>query len=518
MIYLFLSNITLLLCYALYSIFFKRLTFFQWNRIYLLGSVMLSLIIPIGLFIDFPTHASIDLSIPSVDVLPLQASFAVPVQPDSTIYLADVLHTLYWICTGAMFLWLLIRFSYVWFMVRRNRFEFSYTFFHHIAVKRNVASHEVITAHENVHARQGHSYDILFVQLVKVFNWFNPVIYLYLKELKLQHECIADEYASLDKVAYARLLVAEAMQVDPIFLQTFSNKSLLKKRIDMIFKNKSTQKQKYLYFSAAPILLLALISTFVFNTSRAKDIVRDIESNITSTELHGANGPDNPTVPEPAIGRTKFMEEFAREYVSPRAIKASDKDPFMALTFEVSKEGAISDFKLAEGDLGVSFFEEAVRIIKKTTWVPAVDNKGNAVAGRGLVMFKLDKQGNVLPKYTRVDVLPEPKGGITQWKRYIGENYLFPKEFVDVKQKGEFTLTFLLNERGNIEKLTVPHESAPGIANSAVELVKKFGPWVPGIFEREKVAYEVQLSFQLDTNYGYGIVHVGDVHLNRVKD
>lgn len=534
MVYLFLVNITLLLCYIMYTAFFRKLTFFQWNRLYILLSVSSSLIIPVGLFIDLSSEIYMDERIPTIDLPPIDEAVVSIALPESQIQLGEIVAFIYWTGVLAMLIWMLIRLCYVFYQIRRNRLDFSYAFFNRIAVKEGAARADMVFNHERVHAQQGHTYDTIFLELVRAFNWFNPILSLYLKELKFQHECIADAEASMDKVAYARLLVAQAMQTDASsLLQTFSNQSLLKKRIVMLFKNKSTKRQKYLYLSIAPVLLLAAISTLVFNTSKAKNIVQYIENDIRQTELRtfvnsdaplqpaqkpAANVMNQPTRPEPKAGRANFMNMFAGAFVSPRPLTAADKDPFMAVTFHVNTLGELSDFKLAEGTLGTAFFEESVRLIQKSNWQPALDEAGHAVAARGVVMFKLDENGRVIKDYSRIDIMPEPKGGIEKWRKFIGENYVFPKAFIDSRQKGEFKVAFQIGTTGAIEKLVVLEESFDGVAKPAGDLVHKFGAWLPGIFEGDKVAYLAVLTAQVYSDGGYGVIQVDNVRLTRIKE
>ncbi|MCH5687432.1 hypothetical protein LWM68_26105 [Niabella sp. W65] len=49
-----------------------------------------------------------------------------------------------------------------------------------------------ILEHELAHIRQKHSWDILFVELLQIFYWFNPFIYLYKRSIKINHELLAD--------------------------------------------------------------------------------------------------------------------------------------------------------------------------------------------------------------------------------------------------------------------------------------------------------------------------------------
>lgn len=58
-IYLLLVNISLILCFLLYQVFFRKLTFFQWNRFYLLGAVTISFLMPLLQVVDLSMHKEV---------------------------------------------------------------------------------------------------------------------------------------------------------------------------------------------------------------------------------------------------------------------------------------------------------------------------------------------------------------------------------------------------------------------------------------------------------------------------
>ncbi|SPZ84051.1 Uncharacterised protein [Sphingobacterium multivorum] len=68
MIYLLIVNISLIISFVLYKLIFRKLTFFQWNRIYLIGMVVFSLLAPVGIFIELPKTEMISNHIPQVDL------------------------------------------------------------------------------------------------------------------------------------------------------------------------------------------------------------------------------------------------------------------------------------------------------------------------------------------------------------------------------------------------------------------------------------------------------------------
>lgn len=438
MVYLILVNITLTICYALYSMFFKKLTFFQWNRFYLLGSVVLALLIPIGLFIDLSDIWMMEQRMPTIDLGEVIDMDVVIIQTLQTgISVRDLIVPLYWIAVGISLLVMLYRFYRVRLLFRQEHERLSFSFFGRIFLGGQVRQHQTISVHEQVHVRQGHSYDVLFLELVKAFNWFNPVVYFYQKELKFQHECIADEICSEDKLAYAELLVAHALDVDDLQLANgFSNHSFLKKRIMMLFKNKSQTKHRYLYLAIAPVLLLVVASTLVFNTSKAKDIVADIENQVLDVNL-----PVSPLSPKVQASAANVDEDLS------------------AIAFMEEQNTAKQDGIMRE--------------------VNPQDTTGNEL-------------------FTEVEVFPEPKGGMIAFRKWIEQNYDYPLKAIDAGVKGTVLVSYIVEKDGSLSNVKVVKDLGHGTGEAAVDMIKKAEKWSPGIQNGRPVRVAFSLPIRLD--------------------
>lgn len=101
MIYLLIVTLALAIGYALYLISFRNLTFFQWNRFYLLGMVLVSLLIPIGLFIDLSMYFSVAENLPTIHFTSVIDDVVVIGNNTSqAIYLIDFIFWFYWIGVG----------------------------------------------------------------------------------------------------------------------------------------------------------------------------------------------------------------------------------------------------------------------------------------------------------------------------------------------------------------------------------------------------------------------------------
>lgn len=142
-----------------------------------------------------------------------------------------------------------------------------HTFFNSIFVneekyKNGLIAKEVIT-HEMAHVSGRHSFDVLFVELLKVIFWFNPVFFFYKKAIQLNHEFIADEVITRDEQTipfYQSLLLDHTRQFQAIPLTSNFNYSLTKKRLIMMTKKTSRVQALLRRLCFIPILILSVLA------------------------------------------------------------------------------------------------------------------------------------------------------------------------------------------------------------------------------------------------------------------
>ena len=140
-----------------------------------------------------------------------------------------------------------------------------FSFMHWIAI--NVSDYEQhrrsILTHEQAHARLGHSWDLLLLEMVQVVQWFNPFAWLLGRELKAIHEYEADEAVicqGIDAKQYQQLLVIKAVGNRLQLLANTLNHGSLKKRINMMQQQKSNRWRMLRAAFVIPVATLAIIA------------------------------------------------------------------------------------------------------------------------------------------------------------------------------------------------------------------------------------------------------------------
>ncbi|MCK7589103.1 M56 family metallopeptidase [Subsaxibacter sp. CAU 1640] len=147
-----------------------------------------------------------------------------------------------------------------------------HTFFSYIFLnKEKYESQQIpqeVFIHEEAHARQKHSLDILFMELLQILFWFNPLIYFVKHSIKLNHEFLADEAVLKDGFSpsnYQELLLTFSSNVTNTQLAHAINYSSIKKRFTVMKTHTSKQK---IWLSCILILPLLGLTLYGFSERR----------------------------------------------------------------------------------------------------------------------------------------------------------------------------------------------------------------------------------------------------------
>lgn len=144
-----------------------------------------------------------------------------------------------------------------------------HTFFNYIFVNKSLFKHNSIPnsvlIHEKAHAKQKHSLDILFIEIITCLLWFNPLIYILKKKITLNHEFLADESVlkkGFKLQSYQQTLLHFGDTNQFVSLTHSINYKPLKKRFILMKKERS---KKTSWLKSLLILPLIAILTFSFS-------------------------------------------------------------------------------------------------------------------------------------------------------------------------------------------------------------------------------------------------------------
>jgi len=267
-----------LLFLVIYDFFLKRETFFQWNRAYLLGTFLLSLILPwvkIEAFKQqvpqtFAGYPDFLWNLNAVQVVTIEDSSGWQLTWQEGVFYSGMLLALLFFVFKLRQVYLLkkrgeqVQFPNFTQVIITNS-SIAFSFFKSIFIGDKVLKmkHDTIIEHELVHIKQGHTWDLLFFELMRIMAWFNPLVYVYQNRVSELHEFIADAHvAKEDKSEQYQQLLSQVFQTEHIsFINQFFTKSLIKKRIVMLQKSKSKKVWQLKYLLLIPMVLGILLYT-----------------------------------------------------------------------------------------------------------------------------------------------------------------------------------------------------------------------------------------------------------------
>jgi hypothetical protein len=145
-----------------------------------------------------------------------------------------------------------------------------YIFIHKKAYERGSIEEELLV-HELAHAKGYHTIDILFIEVVSLFLWFNPLLFFYKKAIRLNHEYLADEAVNQqfnNIIRYQQLLLNKTILKPPTVLVNTFGYFLTKKRFLMMLQNKSNKRAWLKKVTLIPLfILLILVFSSTFGTN-----------------------------------------------------------------------------------------------------------------------------------------------------------------------------------------------------------------------------------------------------------
>ncbi len=443
--YLLQVNLYLILFYGFYRLLLRTETFFNLNRGYLVASAALAFFIPLmqsewvrSWFVTeqvsqtFSTFYS-----PETFYVTAQSATKGNLTVGDMFAFAYIVGIIFGVCRFGGNL------AYLGKMMKKKvsgeKNQRAFSFFNMVFVSKELKNRSTIMKHEFVHIRQLHSADIMLFELIAIFNWFNPIVYLYKSSIKQIHEFIADEVASrheASKADYAMLLFQEQFGVQAIPLtNNFFNKSLLKLRIDMLQKQRSTQTALLKYGLTAPLFMTMIV---VSSATLASKSISKIEDSINegSQQVVAQNIDMFPH-------QTKIKKE-----ILPEINDAIDLSEALIISPALAKD------------------------------------------------LKRDST-NV---FNAVDQQAEFPGGMEAFAKYLQTNLKYPEAAQKVFASGKVYIQFIVNKDGSTSNFEVLSGAGYGMDEEAIRVLKSIPKWEAGVHQGQKVnsKFTIPIKFVLD--------------------
>lgn len=542
--YLLQVNIYLVVFYTFYRLLLTKETYFILNRVYLICSGIFSLAIPfiqLDWFSKQEISQQIYVQVEQLNQFISQGPVAAEAQSFSwgniiaLIYLLGVLFFL-----GRF----IIQLMGVKKMFNGIKNGLAFSFWNKKIVSDNLPGVETVNHHEDIHVKQLHTFDVLFFESLGILTWFNPIIYLYKSTVKNIHEYLADEAAAKfqgDKEAYSMLLLNQAFGVNINTLTNgFFKKSMIKKRIFMLYKERSRKTAIIKYGIFVPLFALALLlssSTIRKNEQllAAAEQVQLEDAKATVAEVLNLTPQKSvevvladPIVRFPLPKGTKNVEGINSFYkylgntVKYPSQAAENKiQGNLVVTFKVvdkkttdikieTKLGAGCDEEMVkriaaykEGALKDGNYSLKVAFMLQGSSAPFLNenakNKANFISLNTISIVGYPFEPDEVHSFVSLENPPKFPGGINDFYKFLGDNIKYPEEAAKQDIEGNVFVSFIVEKDGSLNDIKIDKGLGYGTDEEAVRILKLSPKWNPGTQNGKavRVKYNLPIKFSL---------------------
>ena len=339
---------------------------------------------------------------------------------------------------------------------------FNYIFFNKSTFENKTLPKAVIL-HEETHAKQKHSIDVLFIELVQVIFWFHPLVYLYKRNIKLNHEFLADQAVlnnGIEASNYQNILLAFTANTEDYQLANAINYSSIKKRFTVM---KTTTSKTTVWLKS--LLVLPLLGVLFYSFS-SREIIEIEETNEQQEHV------DNVLTNE-----TSDLEPLEDNNEKQKIILFVNAQDIYLNHQKISLDDFVTTFnnitnKWAEEDFNMYFLD-----IKTENTSDAFIKKINNEYRKTLLSKRLGRKtdfistnnSNISPSF--FEMTPSPKKPLEHIKAMKKENALF---YYNNEKISANTAYHLISKKNGLKIKTTLNDPKPPIVNLINKSDKNF--------------------------------------------
>lgn len=476
LIYIIKVNLSIILFYLCYKLFFQRDTFWMIRRIYLLASVLFSFLYPFMSMGNWLKKQE-----------PIMTAIA-SIQLDEFIITPDgvgkesifTLENMLWGIFGLIALLIFFRICIQLFSIIKRRLKGSkeelqgvdiirmeekitpFSFFKWIFINPSLHSYSDIAeilVHEQTHVRQWHSIDVIIGQIQTILCWFNPGAWLLEREIRYNLEFLADNHvlkSGFEPKKYQYHLLQLTYEPADNKLANQFNVLPIKKRIKMMNTKKTNKAGLMKYVLIFPIALTMLfVSNLQDMIAATKMYMENVKFNdVGSSFTTGSNVLNSSEFQTTAKQKVKFSE--------PVIIK--DKDQKQQNEYKI-KEVTVIGYGMKE-------------------------NEEEPLAEEKLKVFEI------------VETPPSFPGGQLELYNYLSKNIVYPIGASTKGIQGRVIVQFIVSETGKVIYPKIIRGVDSLLDVEAIRVVSAMPEWTPGkqAGQAVNVRYTLPIEFKLSEN------------------
>ena len=522
LVYILKSAVCLAIFYLFYRLLLSKETFHRFNRMALLGVMLLSCLLPL-VKVTVEQASPVNAQVMSMEDLLLMYQWnseAVVEEGSRPFHWQEGLVLVYFV--GLFFvivrhLWSLGRMLY---LIRHSRCErldngirlvvhrrklapFSWMRYIVISETDLKESGHHILVHEMAHIHHRHSWDLLLTEACAWLQWFNPAIWLLKQELQNIHEYEADEEVLRQEInakEYQMLLIKKAVGARLYSIANSFNHSSLKKRITMMIRKKSNPwaRAKYLY-----VLPLAAVTVAAFarpEISKPLDEISSVKVNDLSAvlETYADKNVSNPA--EKTKLKMKVVDEEGKPIIAATVLVANTTNGTLTdengnFTLEVGTDQSIQVAYIGMSTVTMSV-KDCLKKADQTIVLTESDTKKDVkvVASAPQAVTSDDQTFSV------VEQMPEYPGGMRAGLEFMARNLRYPTKAREAGKQGRVIVQFVVRKDGSLSDFKVLRPVDPWLDAEAIRVISTMPKWKPGMQDGKPVSvkFTLPVTFMLE--------------------
>ena len=487
--------IALLVFYLFYRFLLKKETFHRFNRVVLVGTAVLSFLLPLCI-ITIHKPIEVDPIVPESVVvstdLPIQE--LTPLVEPTIPWWPVALVILFWTGVAFVLVRVLVSILSILTIIRHGELvreedcckvvvterdidPFSWMKYIVLSRKDWEGDHAAILTHEKAHIILKHSREILLVDILSLLQWFNPAIWMLRADLQELHEYEADDAVlrgGANLKDYQYLLIRKAVSKSGYSVANSFNHSILKNRITMMSKTKTPISRCWRVLWLLPLVCLGIgLQARTVYVPQDKGSKKDGKVSIVSKD-----GADPLFVLRQAwgaqIGEEEYITREEFEKIHPSRIQSLEN------LKDVAAKEKYGD-KAAHGVVIIT--------LKKPQELDEI------------VVVRYGEQSDepeLLPFYLlEPDTMPTFQGGdMNEFSRWLNKRISVPE---GCNHAGKMKVGFVVDENGEVKDVRILESVCPELDASMLFLVSLSPKWEPATASGHAVAQllTIPIEFQL---------------------
>ena len=536
--------VALLVFYLFYRFLLKQETFHRLNRIVLVGTAVLSFLLPLCIItIRKPVEMEPQVTAPTIGMAPELA----PVVEKTATWWPLALAVLFW--AGVAFVLVRVAVSVLSIIklvragetvgeeegckiVVTDRDVVPFSWMRYIVLSRKDWEGDCasILAHEKAHVAYGHSVELLLVDVLSALQWFNPAIWMLRADLQELHEYEADDAvlrSGADLREYQYLLIRKAVGKSGYSVANSFNHSILKNRITMMSKSKSPLRRRLRVLYLLPLVCLGLglqaktvyVPTDKDNNNIVADAGDDVKKVVTikidsderiyidvkEVQLHeiakyiealgaaqeiSVKFEQEQDIPEEVM--IEIRNQLRQAGVQSARYSAVPVVPLYILLEPDGEEKEVSQEEIGSMDrdriLSVEIMEDEI-----------AREKYGERAANGVVVLSMKQAAKndgamIAPRFQYSD--------IKHFEKWVNDHIEYPKEALDAGIEGRVIVQLDVCEDGEVRGVKVVQSASELLDAEAIRVVSASPYWKPAIQNGKPVRVTFQIPVVFSRSAG----------------